>query len=180
MPHFETRFAAFRHRMQTEHPPFFAFAARQCLNASLYLAPIFAETTGVRAWPTLGQLWHNHKPVFYLSARNARRLVRLQTPLDAFAPARDGSTFHVWITLETGAIFDPTILATILVNDPDLQRPGAAVFGNPETALPNHAYVPLVIGQDVIERILTNSSLPVAILHQPLSAGRPQHADSGP
>ena len=138
--------------------------------------PIFAETTGVRAWPTLGQLWHNHKPVFYLSARNARRLDRLQAPLDAFAHARDDSTFHVWITLET----DPTILATILVNDPDLQRPGAAVFGNPETALPNHAYVPLVIGQNVIERILTNSSLPVAIHHQPLSAGRPQHAESGP
>ena len=47
---------------------------------------------------------------------------RLRTPLDDFAPARDGSTFHVWITLKTGAIFDPTILATILVNDPDLQE----------------------------------------------------------
>ena len=54
------------------------------------------------------------------------------------------------------------------------------MFGNPETALPNHSYVPFVIRQDVIERILTNSSLPVAILHQPLSAGRPQNADSGP
>lgn len=166
VPDLDARLAAFRRRMQQESIPFFAFAPGQCLNASLYLAPILAEAIGLGAWPTLGQLWFKRRPVFYLSERNARKLVRSSTTLDAFAPAPDGSTFHVWITLETGAIFDPTVAASISAHHPGLFPPGSVVFGHPETALPNHAYVPLLVGQDLIERILSESRIPAAVLHQ--------------
>ena len=178
-PDLEDKMAMFQHRVQNEPIPFFAFAAGQCLNSSLYFAPIFTESTGVRAWPTLGQLWFNCKPVFYLSERNAHRLVRSQTSLDAFNPAPDGFTFHVWITLETGAIFDSTILATITAEDPALYAPGATVFGSPETALPQHAYVPLLVGQNLIERLLSESAIPVAILHQRHASGHAHHSDPG-
>ena len=165
VPDFDARIAAFQHRMQTEHIPFFTFAPGQCLNSSLYLSSIFSDATGLRAWLTLGQLWFDSKPIFYLSHRNARRLVRSRTTLDAFAPAPDGFTFHVWITLESGAIFDSTVAASISARHPGLFPPGSVVLGHPETALPNHAYVPLLVGQGLIERIVTESRILGVILH---------------
>lgn len=166
VPDFDTRFAAFQHRMQTEHIPFFAFAPGQCLNSSLYLSSIFSDSTGLHAWPTPGQLWFNSKPIFYLSHRNAERLVRSRTNLDTFAPSCDGFTFHVWITLETGALFDPTVAASISALHPGLFPPGSVVLGHPETALPRHAYVPFLVGQHLIERLLTESRVQGVILHQ--------------
>ena len=154
---------------------YFAFAAGQCLNSALYFTPLFADATGVRVWPTLGQLWFNRKPVFCLSERNARRLVRSRTTLHAFAPTRDGFTFHVWLTLETDAIFDSTILASITINDPDLYTPGATVLSNPETALPNHCSVPLLVGEDLIESILQKSRIPSAILYPRGASAQPWH-----
>lgn len=166
----DARFAVFQHRMQTEQTRFDPFAAGQCLNSSLYLSSIFTETTGLRVWPTLGQLWCDSKPLFYISHRDARRLVRSRTTLDAFVTERGGFTFHVWITLETGAIFDPTIAASISAHYPGLFPPGSVVLGHPETALAKHTYVPLLVGQGLIERVLTESDIPGVILHQFLAS----------
>jgi len=160
IPDLDAAVDTFLRRIQNETVPPFAFAAGECLNASQCLAPIFTEATGIRAWPTLGQLWRNGEPVFYFSEVDARRLASSEAKLTDFQTAPGRYPFHAWITLETGDIFDPTILATTKVHVPDACRPGAIAVGRPETVLAQHTYVPLLLGRDIFTRILGEADIP--------------------
>lgn len=165
LPDFETRLASCRHLMENGNFPFFVFAAGQCLNSALHLAPVITETTGIRTWPTLGQLWCGSEPIFYMSERSARKLVGSETSLNALAAKGEASNFHVWITLETGAILDATIAATLRTMVGAVGMPDRTMFGCPETVLPGCSYVPLVVGQEMIERILAEAGVPPAFVH---------------
>ena len=132
-----------------------ATTAWRCVSPDLISRVFDAVFEEVRDWQNR-PLGGPYAPAVTAEAREIARLVETKRPalvlLDLALPGTDGIA----------------LMQTL------------PALAKPDTALLNQSYVPLVIGQDVIETILTNSSLPVAILHQPLSAGRPQHADSDP
>ena len=134
------------------------FSPRKCLQSSICLSYYLTSTTGIRSWPTLGQFWYESKPTFFISEPDAARLARSEITLSTLADDSSEADFHAWITLENGFILDATIVPTISEDDPDEDRRGDYKLGPPETIIKSHSYVPLLVGEKLLGKLLREST----------------------
>lgn len=137
-------------------------AAFQCLKWSHFLAPWFASHLECRAWPTLGQLWKDDKPVFNPSWDELRRWSDYGIqPTDL--EGKQGINLHSWITIETGEIIEPTLLNSLAALNPEAYEDylGATVWGRDPNVLNKHRYFPMAVGIEFAEAIGLKSCLPL-------------------
>ncbi len=135
-------------------------SAGQCLKWSHFLAPYVSEAAGCPAWVTLGQLWNGEAAVFDPTAEDVKRWVAHGIRLDD-PRSGEGIKLHAWITLATGEIVEPTLMTTIASCHGHYQRFDGAVLMFEADQFPPHRYVPLAVGQDIVEGIARRSSIPL-------------------
>lgn len=135
--------------MDRQGVPDLSYSAGQCLKWSVFIAPIVEQALGIKAWPTLGQLWKKEEPIYDPSWGDVSNWIKKGLTLSDLSSKDHGLTFHVWVTLENGQILDPTYLATLANFFKWGERyNGEMIFGYPEEALKGHNYIPMLVGQD--------------------------------
>ena len=143
------------------------YLAGNCFKWSMYLAPIVKRQLCVSAWPTLGQFAVRDGTdfSFYYEPTPSDAKRWMCSGLNKADLTQDlGFPFHVWLTLENGFIFDPTIRAT-LSKHCRLSLPGQIV-GNPdEEELAGYRYVPLLVGRKSLDQIEHNSPCELTARH---------------
>lgn len=144
-----------------------AEAAGQCLKWCYYLQPYFERQLGRRVILTAGQLWNKDTCVFGPKFADFNRWAQRGLQVDDFA-AGGGFKLHAWLTVETGEIIEPTLLSSMAAfGNPSLRKyAGATVWGRDPHVLNEHRYVPLALGNDLVDQIGKRSFVP-------LLAGRP-------
>ena len=141
------------------------YGAKQCLAWSIFMAPIFQETTNIKAWPTLGQLEYEDDSIYSISWESISKLKEDKLQLRDLI--RNGKCdFHVWITLENGYILDPTYYATFLLSGENdkiyIERARHELICNePHKAFPKHSYVPMLVGKKLLENLMGKSNMAI-------------------
>ncbi|EJW8199719.1 hypothetical protein OCT43_005068, partial [Escherichia coli] len=66
-----------------------------------------------------------------------------------------GFNFHAWLTTENGVIVDVSFMSTLSRRLPEhlSEVSGSVIIGPPEMVLPEHKYVPMIVGQRIVEKI---------------------------
>jgi hypothetical protein len=130
----------------------FIKAAGQCIKWSHALRPVVEEVLGVRVLLTIGQV---RKPALAFFDPSFDDLERWYCRgFDARDIAgRSGVNMHAWWTLPTGEILDATLWSTLAVAWNEPERLGAVTGGWPDKIAPNMRYVPMVVGDDYIEKV---------------------------
>ena len=143
----------------------FAGAAGQCLKWSHFLAPAISKATGMKAWPTLGQLWKGERKVFGPTwAELDRMLEHGVHATDLEAQGRNGVDWHAWITLETGELADFTLASSLACTLPAShgELHGGILAGAPHAlASDGHRFVPMLAGAAAIGALQAKSTLPL-------------------
>jgi hypothetical protein len=129
-------------------------AAGQCLKWCHYLQPYFERQLGRRVILTIGQLWNKDVCVFGPDFEDLNRWVRHGLQIDDFG-AGGGFKLHAWLTVETGEIIEPTLLSSLAAFGGSSFRKfaGATVWGRDPHVLNGHRYVPLALGNELVEQI---------------------------
>jgi hypothetical protein len=145
-------------------PAMFAGAVGQPLKWSHYLAPFVCQATGMRAHPTLGQLWSCSARVFGLSWPQLHTLVTQGVHGQSVAQAGlKGLNWHAWITLDNGQIVDPTLLTTLAHYVPSVfgEFSGSVLCGSECELLANHRYFPMLAGTAAMSQLQSKSTVPI-------------------
>jgi hypothetical protein len=138
-------------------------AAGQCLKFSHFFAPYLARATGLKAWPTLGQLWRGNRRMFGSEWPEMQTLMRRGLQLeDMTAEGRDGVQWHAWITLETGELVDMTFGSTLAHVFPHqfADLAGTIAWGREPEVFNEHRFFPMLAGAPAIEALQAKSSVP--------------------
>jgi len=137
-------------------------APGQCLKWCYYLRPYFERELGRRVILTTGQLWNKDTSVFGPQFEDFDRWVRHGLQADDFA-AGGGFKLHAWLTVETGEIIEPTLLSSLAAFGHTSFRKyaGATVWGRDPNVLNGHRYVPLALGNELVEQIGKRSVVPL-------------------
>ncbi len=137
-------------------------AAGQCLKWCYYLQPYFERQLGRRVILTIGQLWNDDVCVFGPRFKDFNRWVQRGLQVDDFT-TNGGFKLHAWLTVETGEIIEPTLLSSLAAfGSPSFRKYGGAiVWGRDPHVLNKHRYVPLALGNDLVEHIATRSFVPL-------------------
>ena len=129
-------------------------SAGQCLKWSHYLQPYFEEALECRVWVTVGQLWKEGQFVYNPSVEDFQRWSKKGIQPEDFG-SYSGFNFHAWLTTENGIIVDVSFMSTLAQVQPERfgEVGGGVVFGNPDSILPGHKYVPMIVGQNIVEEM---------------------------
>ncbi|WBA56300.1 hypothetical protein O7C57_15960 [Providencia sp. 21OH12SH02B-Prov] len=132
----------------------FSPSAGQCLKWSHYLQPYFQDVLKCRVWLTIGQLWKEDTLVYSPSVDDFQRWIKKGIqPMDF--KSYSGFNFHAWLTVENGIIIDISFMSTLAQVLPRYfgEACGRVIYGKPEYILPEHKYVPMIVGCDIAEKI---------------------------
>jgi hypothetical protein len=137
--------------------------AGQCLKWSHFLAPAIERKTGLRAWPTLGQLWKDDTRQFGMTWSELQAMVeRGAHPAELAARGAKGLDLHAWITLSSGQIIDLTFASTLARVHPKAwgARDGVIACGQEDGLFDMRRYFPMLAGGHVFDALQAKSSLP--------------------
>jgi len=130
----------------------FIKAAGQCIKWSHALRPLVEEVLGAQVLLTIGQVRTPTRTFFDPSFDDLERWYC--HGFDARdIEGRSGINMHAWWTLPTGEILDVTLWSTLAVAWNEPERLGAVAGGWPDKIAPNLLYVPMVVGDDYIEKV---------------------------
>ncbi|MNV60765.1 hypothetical protein D3C71_1532400 [compost metagenome] len=134
----------------------------QCLKWCHFLQPFFEKHIGKRVMLTIGQLWKNQHCLFGPTFEDVRRWNKSGLQLKDFE-AGGGFKLHAWLTLESGEIIEPTLLSSLALagHDSFKKYAGATVWGRDPSVLNGHRYVPIAVGNELIENIAERSAIPL-------------------
>ncbi|MFP5595603.1 hypothetical protein [Kluyvera sp. 142486] len=132
----------------------FSASAGQCLKWSHYLQPYFEKALECRVWVTVGQLWKEGKFVYNPSVEDIQRWSKKGIQPKDFG-SHSGFNFHAWLTTENGIIVDVSFMSTLAQVLPERfgEACGGMVFGKPDNILPDHKYVPMIVGRKLVEKM---------------------------
>lgn len=137
-------------------------AAAQCLKWCHYLQPHFERQLGRRVILTIGQLWTKDECIFGPRFEDVKRWVQKGLQFEDFSTG-GGFKLHAWLTVETGEIIEPTLLSSMakLGHRSYSEFSGATVWGRDPNVLNGHRYIPLALGNDLVEQIAERSFIPL-------------------
>ena len=132
----------------------FSASAGQCLKWSHYFQPYFENILECRVWVTVGQLWKQERFIYNPSVADFQRWSEKGIQPEDFRH-HSGFNFHAWLTTENGVIVDVSFMSTLSRRLPEhlSEVSGSVIIGTPETVLPEHKYVPMIVGQRIVEKI---------------------------
>jgi len=137
-------------------------AGGQCLKWCHFLQPFFQQQLGKRVMLTIGQLWASRDCVYGPTFEDVRRWKQSGLQMTDFEGA-EGINLHAWLTVESGEIIEPTLLSTLARFGPESYKKyaGATVCGRDPNMLNAHRYVPLTVGNNIVEDIAERSAMPL-------------------
>lgn len=137
-------------------------AAGQCLKWCHFLQPHFEHHLGRRVILTMGQLWNKDACVFGPEFEDLERWVRRGLQANDFGMG-GGFKLHAWLTVQTGEIIEPTLLSSLATFGHQSYRKyaGATVWGRDPVVLNGHRYVPIAVGNELVEQIGRRSFVPI-------------------
>lgn len=138
----------------------FSASAGQCLKWSHYFQPYFENILECRVWVTVGQLWKQERFIYNPSVADFQRWSEKGIQPEDFRH-HSGFNFHAWLTTENGVIVDVSFMSTLSRRLPEhlSEVSGSVIIGTPETVLPEYKYVPMIVGQRIVEKIENALSL---------------------
>lgn len=138
----------------------FKTSAGQCVKWCHFLNPYFERALGCRIWTTVGQIWKGDKCIYNPSYDEFERWSRKGFQHEDFLD-RPALNLHAWYTTETGHLIDITYMSSLakLYSDCD-EFAGGVLVGKPDDIFPGHQYVPMIVGNRIIEKIQEKSFIP--------------------
>lgn len=138
----------------------FSFSAGQCLKWCHFLKPNFESALGCKIWTTVGQLWKGDKWLYNPTYDEFEKWSSKGFQPEDFSKT-PALNLHAWYTTDTGHLIDISYLSTLSSVFPDCHEyTGGVLVGKPNDIFPGHQYVPIVVGQDIVEKIQSKSFIP--------------------